>query len=97
VATKEAYSVGQLVEHPQRPQWGPGRIVAKEGEKLFVFFRDSMEDKAKAILTDLVPLRVCETQTDDVLNNLAEPKFDGQHWVLTKPKAKRPSAKKALA
>jgi hypothetical protein len=60
-----------------------------------VFFRDDMESKAKVILTDVVALRVCDNQTDEVLSGLAEPKFDGQHWVLPKPKVtKRPARSK---
>jgi len=93
VATKQpTYSVGVLVEHPQRPEWGPGRVVAVSGDRLYVFFRDALETRAKVILTELVSLKVCATQTDEALDALPPAKFDGQDWVL--PKAKRVAAPK---
>ena len=27
-ATASSYKIGMLVEHPSRPQWGPGKVVA---------------------------------------------------------------------
>lgn len=84
---KAMYSVGLLVEHPQRPQWGPGRVVAVADDRLYVFFRDDLETRAKVILTELVSLKECESQADEVLDGLPAAKFDGQNWVL--PKAKR--------
>jgi len=99
VATKrDAYTVGELVEHPQRPQWGPGRVVAISEDRLHVFFRDALETKAKVILTNLVTLKVCDTQADEALDGLPAAKFDGQDWILPKTKAsKRDAAKKAAA
>ena len=87
LAAKQTYSVGMLVEHPQRPEWGPGRVVAVASDRLHLFFRDALEGRAKVILTQLVSLKVCESQVDEVLDNLPPAKFDGRDWVL--PKAKR--------
>jgi hypothetical protein len=92
---RETYSVGQLVEHPQRPQWGPGRVVAMGDGRLHVFFRDDLESKAKVILTELVSLRVCDSQADTVLDVLPAAKYDGQHWVLPKSKSRTRASKEA--
>jgi hypothetical protein len=98
LATKSiSYSVGQLVEHPLRPQWGPGRVVAVEAGRVYVFFRDDLENKAKVILTDVVALQICDNQNDEALAALAEPKFDGQAWVLPKPKVSKRRTKEAVA
>jgi hypothetical protein len=98
LATKrDAYTVGELVEHPQRPQWGPGRVVAVTEDRLHVFFRDALEPKAKVILTNLVTLKVCETQADEALDGLPAAKFDGQDWVLPKAKASKRTKKAAPA
>jgi len=68
------YSIGMTVEHPKRPQWGPGRILDINGEKLVVYFRDLPETKAgdavKTINPAVVPLRVAESQADPQLDNL---------------------------
>ena len=85
----EHYAVDQLVKHPQRPEWGPGRVVAISEGRLHVFFRDDLGAKAKVFLTELVSLRVCDEQADAVLDELPDAKFDGQDWVL--PKVKKPA------
>lgn len=97
MAKREAYTVGQLVEHPQRPQWGPGRVVAMGEGRLHVFFRDDLESKAKVILTELVALRVCESQADAVLDELPAAKYDGQHWILPKTRARARKEPKQVA
>ena len=88
-------TVLRMVEHPQRPEWGPGRVVAVSDERLHVFFRDALETKAKVILTNLVTLKVCESQEDAALDAMPAAKFDGQDWVL--PKTKPSKSKKAAA
>ena len=96
MATKKpAYTVGELIEHPRRPEWGPGRVVALDENRLYVFFRDDIGERAKVLLMDLVALRVCENQTDAVLDELPPAKFDGRDWVLPRTKARRASAQKA--
>jgi hypothetical protein len=99
LVAKQTYSVGLLVEHPQRPEWGPGRVVAVGTDRIYVFFRDAMENRARVILTELVALRTRDDQTDEVLDHLPPAKYDGRDWVLTKPKrpAKRPVAPLAAA
>jgi hypothetical protein len=93
LVAKQTYSVGLLVEHPQRPEWGPGRVVAVGTDRIYVFFRDAMESRAKVILTELVSLKTCESQTDETLDHLPPAKFDGRDWVLTK--VKRPAKRVA--
>jgi hypothetical protein len=86
LTTKQTYSVGLLVEHPQRPEWGPGRVVAVGSDRVYVFFRDALEGRAKVILTELVSLKTCDSQVDEVLDGLPPAKFDGANWILSKPK-----------
>lgn len=95
MAAKQTYTVGLLVEHPQRPEWGPGRVVAVGGDRVNVFFRDALENRARVILTGLVSLKVCDSQVDEVLDNLPPAKFDGHDWVLTKTKRSPVAKRKA--
>lgn len=94
MAKKQEFTVGLLVEHPQRPQWGPGRIVAVAEDRIHLFFRDDLEEKAKVILTEFVALRVLEEQADSVLDSLPPAKFDGRDWILPKTKRATADAKK---
>jgi len=70
---KPQYEVGMLVEHPNRPIWGPGKVVYVDSMRVHVFFRDDLERKAKQILYAVVPLKVAESQTDPVLDQLPAP------------------------
>jgi hypothetical protein len=90
---KIAYKVGMIVEHPNRPEWGPGKVVAVGDDRVHVMFRDEREPKAKAILPALMPLRIAAVQSDEFLDQLPPAAYDGDGWVLTrKQKAKMPAA-----
>jgi len=98
VSTKKpAFNVGDLIEHPRRPEWGPGRIVAQEENRLYVVFRDDLGTKAKVLLADLAAVRMCEVQQDAVLDELPPAKFDGRDWVLPRAKPARQSKKASAA
>ena len=91
-----AYVVGMLVEHPKRPAWGPGKVLAiggVDGKKITVYFRDFEEKNeennlnraVKKIDTTKVQLRVADIQTDPMLDNL--PPFTNNAFKSTKPRA----------
>ena len=82
--TKSDYKVGMLVEHPTRPQWGPGKIVAIGDDRIYVYFRDDLEKKAKTILTTVVTPRIAAEQADAVLDVLPSATHDGINWMLPK-------------
>jgi len=95
------YNVGMFVEHPSRPQWGPGKVMAVSSKRVYVVFRNDIERKAKAILRDLVELTVATDQTDLVLDLLPAAIEEGGDWILPKnyerflqPKAPRTTATK---
>jgi hypothetical protein len=37
------YRVGMIVENTKKPEWGPGKILAIEGNLLTIYFRDDRE------------------------------------------------------
>jgi hypothetical protein len=86
------YKVGMLVKHPQRQEWGPGRILEVHGRTLTIYFRDAREDKAgeavKRINLDHATLEVPDEQSDPWLDSLP-PIKDGKldlprpRWTLT--------------
>jgi len=76
------YKDGMLVEHPNMPDWGPGKIVHVEAQKVHVVFRDVPERTAKAIRFDVVPLKVAASQSDPILDNLPPLTKEGSDWVL---------------
>jgi hypothetical protein len=59
-----------LVDHPGRPEWGPGKVVHVKGQKVHIVFRDVPDRKAKVMDTSIAPVRRRECQHDDVLDNL---------------------------
>lgn len=101
------YEVGMLVDHPNRPQWGPGKIVHVEGEKIHVYFRDAMERTARRIAFGVVPLPLAESQTDPMLDLLPKPNMEAGSCVLPgtykhaafgdQPAASKKKTKKAAA
>lgn len=62
------FSVGSLVEHPNRPQWGPGKVVKVVSERLYIVWRDLPDREAKKLISSAVIL--AENQHDPVLDNL---------------------------
>lgn len=74
--------LGTLVEHPARPEWGPGRVVRVHGDRVEVFFRDHEDSAAKKFPAEL--LRVCAVQADPVLDNLPELVECGGKLALTR-------------
>jgi hypothetical protein len=77
-----AYKIGMLVDHPNRPQWGPGKIVHVDASRVHVFFRDALERKARPIVIAAVPLGIAASQTDPVLDDLPFPIADAGSWRL---------------
>jgi hypothetical protein len=78
------YKIGMLVEHPSRPQWGPGQVIALGEGKIYVYFRDELEKKARTLLTNIVAPRIAESQTDEVLDLLPAATHDGMNYMLPK-------------
>lgn len=76
------YEVGMIVEHPKRPQWGPGKVVAVSVDRLYVVFRDALERKAKVIMRSHAELGAAESQSDALLDHLPPAKQDGTDWLL---------------
>src|SRR3954469_22993204 len=78
---------GTLVLHPARPAWGPGRVLAVNGHKLTVYFRDFLHADpnaaVKMIDTVAAPLERSPVQTDRLLDNLP-PFADGAFVQKTK-------------
>lgn len=96
--SKSDFKVGMLVQHPSRPQWGPGKIVAIDEGRMYVYFRDDLEKKAKTLLTDVVTPEVAPEQSDPVLDSLPAATHDGVSWMLPKNYEKvMQRAAKALA
>lgn len=78
------YEIGMIVEHPARPQWGRGKVVAVTKERVHVVFRGELERKAKAILTSVVALEVAAEQSDAILDVLPAATQDEGSWMLPK-------------
>ncbi len=72
--TSSDYVPGVLVVHPKMPLWGPGRVLAVDGTKVTVYFRDlpgdNPEDAVRTIDTRYVHLARSESQSEPFLDNL---------------------------
>jgi hypothetical protein len=81
-----AYTVGMIVEHPTRPDWGPGKVLAVEHERITVYWRDLRESKAgdavKVMNINAIPLSVAASQSDPWLDHL--PRFENGGLRMTK-------------
>lgn len=76
--------VGELVVHPARPEWGPGKVVRVESPAVQVVFRDTPDRAAKRIRVDVVPLKRAADQRDEYLDNL--PPLSEEAGLLVLPK-----------
>lgn len=74
VRTPIRYTLGLLVTHPNKPEWGPGKILDVFGDVVVVCFRDATEAKAgdavKRIDIKRMPLPSALSQSDPWLDAL---------------------------
>src|SRR5688572_8285589 len=82
--TELVFQVGDLVLHPKRPEWGPGKIVRVEQETISVVWRDLPGREAKRMNTTVVPFEAAPDPHDDVLDNL--PPLVEERGALRLPK-----------
>lgn len=72
--TGSNYVPGVLVVHPNMLRWGPGRVLAVDGAKVTIYFRDlpgdKPEDAVRTIDTRYVRLARFESQSEPFLDNL---------------------------
>ena len=64
----ENWHVGTLVIQPNRPEWGPGKIVKVVDQRVYVVWRDLPDREAKAMRGS--SLTRSPNQQDDLLDNL---------------------------
>lgn len=68
------YTIGLLGTHPNKPDWGPGKVLDVSGGIVVVYFRDLPEAKAgdavKRIDVKTMPLLVASVQSDPWLDAL---------------------------
>jgi hypothetical protein len=81
-----AYRPGLLVELPNKPEWGPGRIVNVRGDHLHIYFRDLNEDGTRAFLEQNPYLRIAQVQRDPLLDNLPPFKERDGSFHLSAPR-----------
>lgn len=67
---------GQLVEHPTRPQWGPGKVLRVERDQALVFFVDAGPHNGAAknpipLVLSVVALKPASVTKHPRLDNLA--------------------------
>lgn len=76
------YTPGMRIRHPNKPEWGLGRIVHVDGPRVHVFFRDLPDRVAKKIDTNVIPLEQADEHSDPILDNLPAPREEDGKWVL---------------
>jgi hypothetical protein len=72
--------VGNIVLHPMKPEWGPGKVLVLDARNVVVFFRDIQEDRdgpaTKKFLVSKQQFVLAKAQLDPVL--------DGVGWDAAK-------------
>lgn len=61
---------GTLVVHPNKPEWGPGKVVKCDRESVWVFWRDAGDGTPKKMVRSVVNLQPAPSQNDPTLDNL---------------------------
>jgi hypothetical protein len=84
-----------LVIHPAKPEWGPGKVLKVNGNKLEVLFRDVASREAMILRADIAGLVAAPVQTDQVLDQRLGP-LGGKEHGLSKNRPKRPAEKAKL-
>lgn len=63
-------AVGDIVLHPRRPGWGPGKVVRVDPDAVHAIWRDRPEAVAAKIMTSAVTLERYQGGSDPILDNL---------------------------
>ncbi len=67
--------VGNIVLHPLKPEWGPGKVLVMDGKYMIVLFRDIRESPgnpaAKKFVVSSHPLVLSGEQFDPVLDEMS--------------------------
>ncbi|MCC6228091.1 MAG: DUF3553 domain-containing protein [Phycisphaerales bacterium] len=61
---------GMLVVHPNKPEWGPGKVAKVDREYVWVFWRDANGGEVKKIARSVITLETAPDQSDPILDNL---------------------------
>jgi len=80
----ESLQVGTLVINPLMPDWGPGKVVRVDSNRVHVVWRDLPDRAAKLMVTSAV--QRAPDQHDDILDNL--PPLVEKEGKLLLPKAR---------
>jgi hypothetical protein len=89
-------SIGHIVEHANKPEWGPGKVLHIRGDLCWLYWRDREDQtphkRIAPIKMTLPLLRPSLIETDPVLANLppfkvAEERFDVSRGFLTPKQA----------
>lgn len=64
------HKIGDLVENPPKPEWGPGKILEINDSQVTVYFRDVNGRAIRTIDTNYVKLIPASIQSDPFLDNL---------------------------
>ena len=76
------YSAGMIVDLRTKPEWGPGKIVHADSDKLHIIFRDREDQTAKVFVISTPALHEAASQSDSVLDNLPPLKRTEGGWQL---------------
>lgn len=68
MSSLDVWQVGTLVHHPKMKEWGPGKVVKIDAERVHVVWRDVPDREAKVMLRSAVER--APDQHDEVLENL---------------------------
>lgn len=77
-----AIKLGMIVRHPNKPEWGPGKVVKLAAGKAWVVWRDLPDREAKVLVLTHAPLVPADDQHDPVLDNLPPLTEEGGKLVL---------------
>jgi len=68
------FETGELVTHVRKPEWGPGKVLARDGQEVLVYFRDDPapvpEDRVRRFQDHAGLLQRCPVQSDEVLDRI---------------------------
>ncbi len=75
---------GTILIHPNKPEWGPGKVVKVTPRLLYVIWRDVPGREAKKMNSSAVKLEIAPCQNDPILDNLPPLKEEGDALVFAK-------------
>ncbi len=73
--SENEYKVGMIIKSPEKPEFGPGKVIRINGNSIWIYFRNDNSKYARQYSKNVARLNRYKKKSDQFLNSLNEKNF----------------------